>query len=147
MLAEALAQLGLRRRDRARRPVGARASRATFSREVALLDIGLPVMDGYELARRAARAAAALATSPLIAVTGYGQDADRARSRRAGFEQHLVKPIDLQQLAVALEAALLESGATDERRSHYCQAAALGSVVHLTIRAAGCPRGPTAGQR
>jgi CheY-like chemotaxis protein len=43
----------------------------------------------------------------LIAVTGYGQEADRIRSDRAGFERHLVKPIDLQQLAVTLESTLI----------------------------------------
>ncbi len=69
----------------------------SFKPEVALLDIGLPVMDGYELARRLR---AELGSNPLrlIAITGYGQDADRARARDAGFDHHLVKPIELPAL-------------------------------------------------
>jgi CheY-like chemotaxis protein len=65
-----------------------------FRPEIALLDIGLPVMDGYELARRMRELAAVY----LVAVTGYGQDSDRARARDAGFDRHLVKPVDVGQL-------------------------------------------------
>jgi CheY-like chemotaxis protein len=65
---------------------------------VALLDIGLPVMDGYELAARL-RQAPQSAAMKLIAITGYGQPADRERSREAGFDAHLVKPVDLEMLA------------------------------------------------
>ena len=70
-----------------------------FEPDIAVLDIGLPVMDGYELAHRLR------ATYPdirLIAVTGYGLQADRERSSGAGFDDHLVKPIDLTRLAKAL---------------------------------------------
>jgi len=67
-----------------------------FSPEVAILDIGLPVMDGYELA---ARLRAELQTPPrMIALTGYAQDSDRERTTAAGFHVHLVKPVDLQRL-------------------------------------------------
>jgi signal transduction histidine kinase len=67
--------------------------------EVALVDIGLPVIDGYALARRLR----ALASPPrVIALTGYGQDVDRRRTAAAGFEAHFVKPID----AIALDADL-----------------------------------------
>jgi len=59
-------------------------------------------MDGYELARRL-RNEPALDHLRCIAVTGYGQETDRARSRRAGFELHLVKPVDLSRLLEALE--------------------------------------------
>jgi CheY-like chemotaxis protein len=65
--------------------------------DVALVDIGLPVMDGYELARRL-RAELGAQTPVLIAVTGYGQDSDRARAREAGFNHHLVKPVELAKL-------------------------------------------------
>ena len=65
------------------------------SRDVALLDIGLPVMSGYELARAAAGESASAPIS-LIAVTGYGQPRDREASAEAGFDAHLVKPIDLE---------------------------------------------------
>lgn len=60
--------------------------------EVALLDIGLPVLDGYQLAARI-RALPEGQACRLVALTGYGQDADRARSQAAGFDRHLVKPI------------------------------------------------------
>jgi signal transduction histidine kinase len=72
-----------------------------FRPEVALVDIGLPVMDGYELARRL-RELPELAGIKLVAVTGYGQESDRQRSREAGFHAHLVKPIDLDQMGPVL---------------------------------------------
>jgi CheY-like chemotaxis protein len=70
-----------------------------FQPDVAILDIGLPVMDGYELARRLRLRNPALR---LVAVTGYGQAEDRDRSRAAGFQEHLVKPIDPDELLAAL---------------------------------------------
>ena len=66
-----------------------------------LLDIGLPGMDGYEVAARL-RQEEALKGSTLIAVSGYGQDSDRRRSREAGFDQHLVKPVDPAELLALL---------------------------------------------
>ena len=69
--------------------------------DLALLDIGLPVMDGYELAGAPARSSRV--RSRLIALTGYGQDADHARSHQAGFEAHLVKPVDVARLRDAIE--------------------------------------------
>jgi signal transduction histidine kinase len=63
--------------------------------DVALLDIGLPVMDGYELAARLKRQPT-LEHIKLVAVTGYGQESDRQRALAAGFEEHLVKPVDIQ---------------------------------------------------
>lgn len=71
--------------------------RGTFKPEVAVLDIGLPVMDGYGLASRL-RAELGAAAPRLIAVSGYGQQRDRERSASAGFAAHFVKPVDLQQL-------------------------------------------------
>jgi CheY-like chemotaxis protein len=67
-----------------------------------MLDIGLPVMDGYELARRL-RDEPRLSDTRLVAVTGYGQAADRQRSQAAGFDAHLVKPIDVSQLPLVIE--------------------------------------------
>jgi CheY-like chemotaxis protein/anti-sigma regulatory factor (Ser/Thr protein kinase) len=58
-----------------------------------VLDIGLPVMDGYAVARRL-RADPSFARTQLVAVTGYGQEEDRRRAQDAGFDLHLVKPID-----------------------------------------------------
>ena len=71
--------------------------------EVVVLDIGLPAMDGYEVARRL-RANEKFRHTPLIALTGYGQYDDRLRSREAGFDQHLTKPADpivLQKMIAA----------------------------------------------
>jgi len=65
---------------------------------LALLDIGLPVMDGYELGKRL-RTDPGLADLRLVAITGYGQESDRSRSRDVGFDDHLVKPIDIERLA------------------------------------------------
>ncbi len=65
--------------------------------EVIFLDIGLPGMDGYEVARRI-RERAGGAGPRLVAVTGYGQASDRQRSREAGFDAHLVKPVELEQV-------------------------------------------------
>jgi two-component system, sensor histidine kinase len=66
-----------------------------FDPDVILLDIGLPGMDGYEVARRI-RARGSKAQ--IVALTGYGQSDDQARARAAGFDAHLVKPVDLQLL-------------------------------------------------
>ncbi len=68
-----------------------------FAPEVVLLDIGLPLMDGYEVARRL-RQIPATRGALLIALTGYGQQADRQRGRDAGFDGHLLKPVDPRAL-------------------------------------------------
>ena len=73
-----------------------------FQPEVALLDLGLPDVDGYELAR-SLRALPGLANLRLIAVTGFGEKQDRERSHEAGFAHHLVKPVDLETLRALLE--------------------------------------------
>lgn len=83
---------------------GALAAVKTFHPEVAILDIGLPVMDGYELATRL-RASLGDTTPPLIALTGYGKDSERARAREAGFSQHLTKPVDFDRLLGVLDPA------------------------------------------
>jgi signal transduction histidine kinase/ActR/RegA family two-component response regulator len=75
-----------------------------FKPHVALLDIGLPVMDGYELADRL-RQRPGMETLRLYAITGYGQESDRQRARAAGFEQHFVKPLDVD----VLDSVLRES--------------------------------------
>jgi len=71
--------------------------------DAALLDLGLPVMDGYELAQRL------VAAHPddrpiLIAVTGYGQMSDRERTAAAGFDAHIVKPVDVPHLLELVDA-------------------------------------------
>ena len=70
-----------------------------FAPDAALLDIGLPVMSGYELAGRLRDRVPGIR---LVALTGYGQDHDRARARDAGFDAHLVKPTDTAALLAAL---------------------------------------------
>jgi CheY-like chemotaxis protein len=77
----------------------------TFLPDVAVLDIGLPIMDGYELAHRF-RSDMRLARTRLIAVTGYGQMQDRERCTEAGFAAHLVKPVDVDDLKAAMDAAI-----------------------------------------
>ena len=72
-----------------------------FTPDVALLDIGLPVMDGYELARRLG-ALPHLQGTVMFAITGYGQMIDRKRSEEAGFAAHIVKPVDVLQLSAAI---------------------------------------------
>jgi len=74
---------------------------ATFLPEVALLDIGLPVMDGYELARRLALSCVGCS---LVAVTGYGDERDRVRSHAAGFAAHLTKPVTTAVILAAIAA-------------------------------------------
>ena len=73
------------------------AAAAEHSPDVILLDIGLPGMDGYEVARQL-RAHEGQDRSLLVALTGYGQDEDFRRSQAAGFDHHLVKPVDPQAL-------------------------------------------------
>jgi CheY-like chemotaxis protein len=69
--------------------------------DVALVDIGLPVLDGHGVAQRV-RAAPGGQRVRLLAMSGYGAESDRSRSREAGFDQHLVKPCDLDTLIKAL---------------------------------------------
>jgi CheY-like chemotaxis protein len=72
-----------------------------FEPEVMLLDIGLPEMDGYEVARRI-RASGHPAGVKLIALTGYGQVDDVRRAEEAGFDDHLVKPVNFEALSRSL---------------------------------------------
>ncbi|MEI9948792.1 MAG: response regulator [Pseudomonadota bacterium] len=74
------------------------ATAAEFQPEVAILDVGLPDMSGYELASLLRRSEGSTRCK-LIAVTGYSGEAVRARSKVAGFDLHLVKPVDLELLA------------------------------------------------
>jgi CheY-like chemotaxis protein len=64
---------------------------------VVLLDIGLPGIDGYEVAKRL-RQQPIFSTVVLVAMTGFGQQSDRQRSQDAGFNHHLVKPADFEQV-------------------------------------------------
>jgi CheY-like chemotaxis protein len=76
---------------------------------VAVVDIGLPEMDGYEVARKL-RASESLKAIKLIALTGYGQADDARRAYEAGFDLHVVKPVDPDRLADAVSTVV--SGGT-----------------------------------
>jgi CheY-like chemotaxis protein len=82
---------------------GLRAAEA-FQPAVAFLDIGLPGMSGYDLARRL-RENQRIGSLVLVAVTGWGQETDKLRAAQAGFDHHLVKPIDPGGLPAILQAA------------------------------------------
>jgi PAS domain S-box-containing protein len=75
---------------------------AAFGPDVLILDIGLPDIDGYELARRL-RGTAATAGARYLALTGYGQAHDRTLARAAGFDHHFVKPVDIGALQAILD--------------------------------------------
>ncbi|MDQ3364024.1 MAG: response regulator [Myxococcota bacterium] len=73
----------------------------TFIPHIALLDIGLPRIDGYEIARRLRIASPGVR---MIAITGYGQDRDRVKALDAGFEVHLLKPVGARQILDSVNA-------------------------------------------
>ncbi|MES2160396.1 MAG: hybrid sensor histidine kinase/response regulator [Pseudomonadota bacterium] len=83
-------------------PAEAIAAAGAAMPQVAILDIGLPGMDGYELAGHLRRLPGG-AQLKLLALSGYGQEGDKARSRQAGFALHLVKPIDIAVLEAVLQ--------------------------------------------
>jgi CheY-like chemotaxis protein len=83
---------------------GAEALRAVrhWTPDLVLLDLGLPAMDGYEVATRL-RGALGLASLPVIALTGWGSQQDRARTAAAGFNAHLTKPVRPEQLLQVID--------------------------------------------
>jgi DNA-binding response OmpR family regulator len=81
----------------------------TFQPDVALLDLGLPVMDGWELAKRLRSASTEL---PIVAVTARDQESDKQRSAELGFAEHLVKPIDLGKLERIVQQLAVEAART-----------------------------------
>jgi CheY-like chemotaxis protein len=76
---------------------------AEFNPEIAFVDIGMPKVHGYEVARRM-RADQSTAGCVLVAVTGWGQENDRRRAREAGFDRHLVKPVDPVEIESILDS-------------------------------------------
>jgi signal transduction histidine kinase len=84
--------------------------------DVILLDIGMPGMNGYEVARQL-RAQAAFSDTLLVAVTGYGRASDVKQTESAGFDHHLVKPIDYEKLQSLLAARAHSSGKTSPDRA------------------------------
>jgi signal transduction histidine kinase/ActR/RegA family two-component response regulator len=103
MLAAALESKGYVTRVAHDAPTALRIA-VEFHPQIALLDIGLPVMDGYELASHL-RDLPGMADLRLVALTGYGQESDRQRTRDAGFHDHLVKPVDLGAIMATLGAS------------------------------------------
>jgi len=83
------------------------AARA-FQPQVILCDIGLPGMDGYEVAQQL-RAQPQFKQARLIALSGYGQHEDRRRAKEAGFDYHLTKPVDPHALAALLDSVCLDA--------------------------------------
>ena len=67
-----------------------------------LLDIGMPDMDGHEVARRLRGMGDDIGHPRLIALTGWGQEQDREKTREAGFDDHIVKPVDIDALRASL---------------------------------------------
>ena len=77
----------------------------SFAPDIALIDIGIPGINGYEVARRL-REMPHMADTVLVAQTGWGNEDDRARSREAGFNHHLLKPLDLAEVQRILSASV-----------------------------------------
>jgi CheY-like chemotaxis protein len=75
-----------------------------FHPEVIFLDLDLPKIDGYEVARRL-RLEPAMKDMMMVAMTGYGQEEDRQRTREAGFQAHLVKPVEFDDVEELLSSA------------------------------------------
>jgi CheY-like chemotaxis protein len=107
MIAEFLAEAGHETRV-ANDPPEALSVADAFRPQIAILDIGLPVMDGYALGAEL-RARLGAATPVLIALTGYGQIQDRRRSEEAGFARHLVKPVDGGTLVTLVDSLVGEA--------------------------------------
>jgi PAS domain S-box-containing protein len=97
-------------------PLGAIEVAEAFRPQIAILDIGLPKMDGYALASEL-RTRLADAPPMLIALTGYDQPRDRQRSEASGFARHLAKPIDVDDLTVALASHRADDGPATVRPS------------------------------
>jgi CheY-like chemotaxis protein len=102
MLAAFVETIGFESRVAHDGPAALQAIDEGFAPRLARLDLGLPVIDGYELGQRLRRHPR-LGGVRLVAVTGYGQAADRARSRAVGFDGHLVKPVDLARLDALID--------------------------------------------
>jgi CheY-like chemotaxis protein len=101
---ETLGELLRRRGHAVREAEGGRAAlelARDLAPEVALVDIGLPELDGFEVAQRLRELAPEIR---LVALTGYGRAEDRRRGAEAGFLAHLVKPVDIDELSAVIDA-------------------------------------------
>ena len=102
MLAQVLAHAGHEVREE-HDGLAALVAAAQFKPQVIVLDLGLPGLDGFEVARRL-RADPQIDPPRIVALTGYGQDSDRRRTAEVGIDLHLVKPVDIDALLAAVEA-------------------------------------------
>ncbi len=91
--------------------VGALEAIEAFRPDIAMLDIGMPRLDGYEVARRIRSSPSASALT-LVAITGWGQESDRSRAREAGFDHHFVKPVSELALRKLLAAPPVRPGSS-----------------------------------
>jgi CheY-like chemotaxis protein len=108
--------------------VEALTSAPVFAPDVVVLDIGLPLMDGYEVARRL-RELPQTRASLLVALTGYGQQGDRERAQGAGFDHHLTKPAEPDQLL-----ALIDTWRTGHAAATQASAQARADAREVTPR-------------
>ena len=95
----------------------ARSAIEEFSPQIAFVDIGLPRVSGYDVARRV-RERNTMASLVLVAVTGFGQNADKARAANAGFDSHIVKPLDPQALGPVFDLVAQKQGRIAAKASH-----------------------------
>ncbi len=116
MLREVLESAGHRVTEAADGPQALEQATAG-SFDVALIDIGLPGLDGLEVAKRLRRMGPQLATTLLVAITGYGAPQDFARSREAGFDLHVVKPVDGVELLDQMQHLLRQAHSDRSRTS------------------------------
>ena len=114
-----------------------------FKPEVVLLDIGLPEMDGYEVARRL-RAQNGTHAMRLVAVTGYGQPADRRRAQAAGFDEHMVKPVEPSLPAGFLCGPFKRGAKTAERGPEACPLVSYTPLCPSRLPAGMSTAGPSA---
>jgi CheY-like chemotaxis protein len=81
---------------------------AGYQPDVVLIDLGLPLMDGFEVARQLRESRLLGSSAVLVAVTGCGQRSDRERTKSAGFQAHVVKPVDVHELVSLLDNLLTD---------------------------------------
>lgn len=113
---------------------------STFQPTVAILDLGLPDMSGYELAKQL-RKQQGLANIKLIALTGYGGGTDRQRSKRAGFAEHLPKPVEIEDLLATIERVSTPLAANTSRARKAARAKPAKRAVSQAAKASAAKSG------
>jgi CheY-like chemotaxis protein len=90
------------------------ANVSAFNPDIVLLDLGLPGMNGYDVARAIRALPGAKRTPFLVAITGWGSEEDRRRSASAGFDEHLTKPVDISMIELVLSTLATRPFADDQ---------------------------------